>query len=292
MWSKGFEKIQTILKPKLSLITNKNYTTIQRSPSGDYVREENLIRTIPNTSGYVIQITHDQKETESSEVYSARCQSFVKQHIKPGCYTFFVCATVITGNEATRKQIKQKFFDKTVLSTEEIKHITPGHIAVYTTEGHFISYRRQSKRKVITQDESIAIDVKGSISEKQQVSTYLAVIPRHLFPNCSIIGAHERADMYHLNASDDPYDKKDNCATVIQKEFLNKKYREKMNPIATFLSLIVAAYEASQPTKKHKEHMLRFIRETGIGRQLDRIHEDEKRYKNNPIPEKQVDFTF
>jgi hypothetical protein len=283
-----------ILKQGLSYLRNHNnrpYATFVRDPeSGEFkLSTSNTGVLLPQNVGYILPVTHDKKEDESKEDYKKRCVDLVKQHIKPGYYTFFACSTVIKEEPPGNiNSVIQKFKDKKTLSQVEVQTVTPGHIGVYTSEESFVSHTPAFKQ---TQAEAISYDVENSCKEQQKVSTYLVVLSKECFSDPALNERMEQEavfrqnrNTYHWGAVDDPRQRRDNCATRIQAVFLGRRDLNTMNPLDTLQTVISTRLASLSLSDDDYDLLAICYEQTGLNRSIPHVSWDEDTYQKGLTP--------
>lgn len=289
-----FKHFKKTLPKNEQLNLNRHYKTLICDNEGKFKSINNIQKyTFPKDLGFLMHLTHDKKETETSDEYLERCYKHLMDIIQKyggDNFVFFAYSTVFSSrteetiDEKSIKSVEQKFLDGRNISTSD-PMVTPGHLSVYTKEGHYISHHPQFEQpnaKKMSQHEAIRYDVAKSILEKQQTSTYIVVINKSYFPNITLENINKIIKKYDWAAKGElgqGSGERDNCSTAIQKAFTGNKIRKIMNPVQTLYFVVRYAVHNIDLTKIEMNDMMNIMLDSGLARDLSEIARHEEKYK-------------
>ncbi|CAM4394989.1 MAG: hypothetical protein LEGION0398_MBIBDBAK_01177 [Legionellaceae bacterium] len=293
------------IHPSLTKNTRTYKTLIVNENNRFETSESEFKYVFPENIGFLMHLTHDKKENESKVDYIERCTKKINDIIQSygdNYYVFFAYGTVFSPrkdfefNEESITNLKEKLINNRPISTKD-PMVTEGHIAVYTKEGNCISHRPEtdhSKNEKIDQNKVIGIDIQKSYSQNQKTSTYIAVLNKNCFKPIVFENLNKTIKPYGITANDDNFEKAehDNCATAIQKVFLNMKNRSIMNPIQTLRTVIQETMDANNNnlTVEKKNDMMIKMEDSGLTRDLTEVSMDEQKYSKIFNEEMSMDF--
>lgn len=269
----------------------RTYQPLIRNNKGLFqAASKNYKYELPKEMGSIIHLTHDQKPNESDKAYNERSYKQFYEYVEQEGgehFIFLVTSTVFTNpDEEFVNKLREKFRDGVSISTEEIKYIIPGHIAVYTKEGDYISHQRYPKNFPLHSQQHVAQhDVASSVSYKsnQLACTYIVSIKKEIFPDLNLNDAKKIIKDYGVTARGEMNapDERDNCATAIQKACLKVKIREIMNPLLTMHYILDKVKNKLDLNEVETDSFHKIMLKSGLNRSLLETAKDEYYYKND-----------